>query len=348
MNVMKNKKALVISLIIIIIAAVGGIYLFNRPSQPTTPGDTVYVEVDNGDSVDTVIEKVIQAGVNVDYDKLYDEFVKKDAKIYPNQYQLTTNMSASEIVDILNNPMTNIEGNKLIIVEGDNLVNVASNLAQKSDGRYTQEQIINYWNDQTNLNNYINQYWFLTEDILQPGILYPLEGYFAPATYNLLPNFELEDMTKEFLDAMGAELEPYREASNRHNLSIQQFITLASIVERESMHEVDRPKIAGVFYNRLEQNMPLQSDITVLYAKQEHKELVTIDDTQVDSPYNTYKNLGIPIGPIAMVQASCLEAVSNPEENDYLYFFAKQDTGEVIYSRTLEEHQKVSEENAWQ
>ncbi len=134
----------------------------------------------------------------------------------------------------------------------------------------------------------------------------------------------------------------------KEGFTFHDYLTLASIVERETMHAEDRAKVAGVFYNRIEENMPLQSDITVLYAKGEHKSLVTYDDLEYNSPYNTYKVDGLPPGPISSVSLASLEAVYKPDNNDYLYFFAKQDTGEVLYAKTLEEHEKNSKEFAWE
>lgn len=343
MKKMNKKILIIVGLLIVVCGAIGSYFALKN----NKPARLVYVTVEQGDSVENVIQKVVDSGVDVTSKALYKEFVSQDAKIYANCYELKTNMTPKEIVTILNNPTGNYQGDKLVVIEGDNLVNVAAKLAEKSAGRYTSDQIIAYWNDQDNIKKWMQSYWFLTEDVLSSDVLYPLEGYFAPATYPLVPDFDLETITTKMLDAMGANMQPYQEVSARQGLSINQFISLGSIVERETMHQEDRPKVAGVFFNRLEQNMPLGSDITVLYAMQQHKEIVTYADLEIDSPYNTYKVTGLTPGPIAMVSKSCLEAVSEPEDNDYLYFFAKQDTGEIIYSKTLEEHEKVSKENAW-
>lgn len=343
MKKMNKKFITIIFLILLIIIGFGGWSIY----QQNQPGETIYISVNEGESVNEVIANLKQAGVKTDGKRIYKEFVKENASVYPNNYQLTTKMSPKEIVTILNNPQSNIRGDKLVVIEGDNLKNVAKNVETYSKGRITQQQILAYWSNQENLQRWIDQYWFLTDAILNPDILYPLEGFFAPATYNFSPDCSLEEVTTKMLDTMNTNLTPYQDQSTRQGLCIEEFITLASVVERETMHSVDQAKVAGVFYNRLKTNMPLQSDITVLYAKQEHKEHVMYDDLAVNSPYNTYLHEGLPIGPIAMVSASVLQAVSQPEQNDYYYFFAKQDTGEIIYSKTLEEHEKVSEDNAW-
>ena len=128
--------------------------------------------------------------------------------------------------------------------------------------------------------------------------------------------------------------------------SVHEFLTLASIVESESLFEKDRPVIAGVFINRLNKDMPLQSDITVLYALQEKRVDVSYADLEVDSKYNTYKHTGLPVGPVCAVPGNTMDDVLNYEKTDYLFFFATED-GEVIYSKTIDEHNKVVEDNVW-
>lgn len=191
MKKMNKKILIIVGLLIIICGAISSYFAFknNKPAQ------LVYVTVEQGDSVENVIQKVVDSGVDVTSKALYKEFVAQDAKIYANCYELKTNMTPKEIVSILNNPTSNYQGDKLVVIEGDNLVNVAAKLAEKSAGRYTRDQIIEYWNDQDSIKKWMECYWFLTEDILSTDVLYPLEGYFAPATYPLVPNFDLETIT---------------------------------------------------------------------------------------------------------------------------------------------------------
>ena len=198
------------------------------------------------------------------------------------------------------------------------------------------------------MNKLIDQYWFLTDDILNKDIKYPLEGYLYPETYFLdSEDPDIEEITASMLDKTDEVLTPLKdEISNKLDMSVHEFLSFASIVERESLFEDDRPMIAGVFKNRLDQNMALQSDITVNYALDKTGVNVSIADTQVDSKYNTYKYKGLPVGPICAVPERTMEDCINYEPNDYLFFFATED-GDVLYSKTYEEHQKVVEENRW-
>ena len=102
--------------------------------------------------------------------------------------------------------------------------------------------------------------------------------------------------------------------------------------------------IAQVFFNRLAIEMPLQSDISILYALGVHKELVTYEDLEVDSPYNLYKNTGFGPGPFNNPGTSAIEAVLNPLDNSYYYFVADLKTGKVYFSETLEEHNVLVEQ----
>ena len=177
--------------------------------------------------------------------------------------------------------------------------------------------------------------------------MYPLEGYLYPETYFVTSEKPtIQETTEMILDHTDKVLSKRKADIKSSNMTVHQFLTLSSVVENESLFEKDRAKIAGVFMNRLNKNMPLQSDITVLYALQEKRVAVTSADLQVDSKYNTYKNAGLPVGPVCSPSAGTMDDVLNYEKSDYYYFFAKKD-GSVIYSKTYEEHQKAVSENKW-
>ena len=116
---------------------------------------------------------------------------------------------------------------------------------------------------------------------------------------------------------------------------------MASLVEREGVTEKDRKKIAGVFFNRIDIDMPIQSDISVMYALNTHKTKLSNKDVRVDSPYNLYKNAGYGPGPFNTPSVQAIEATLNPSDRDenYLYFVANLKTGKVYYSHTLQEHE---------
>ncbi len=181
-----------------------------------------------------------------------------------------------------------------------------------------------------------------------------LEGYLFPATYGFSREVTAEEVVRRMLtafdDRVTAEL---RQGAQAAGLSLRDVVTLASIVEREAVLPEERPLIAGVFLNRLRLDMRLDADPTVQYALANDSESVdrfgfwkrglTLEDLQVDSPYNTYVNLGLPPGPIADPGLASLEAVVRPEQSDYLYFVARDD-GSHVFAETFEEHLRNVEE----
>ena len=173
----------------------------------------------------------------------------------------------------------------------------------------------------------------------------PAEGSLLPETYSFSRNDERQTVIKRMQEAMQAELEtlwPQR-AAGLPLKSKEEAVILASIVEKETGIAAERPRVAGVFINRLNKKIPLQTDPTVIYAlTQGRKKLeraLTYDDLKIPSPYNTYLVQGLPPAPIANPGRDSLRAVLNPENNDYLYFVADGSGGHV-FAATLQEHNK--------
>lgn len=164
-----------------------------------------------------------------------------------------------------------------------------------------------------------------------------LEGYLYPDTYIFDENMS----EHEIIDTMLANFEriviPVYEQSQTDK-SLDEIIKLASIVEREAANDEERPRIASVFVNRLNTGMKLESCATVQYLLKERKSILSNSDTQIDSPYNTYKNSGLPIGPIASPGLRSIEAALYPEDTNYFYFMASADGDYSLFAETFEEH----------
>jgi len=189
-----------------------------------------------------------------------------------------------------------------------------------------------------------------------------LEGFLFPDTYRILkstadlakinPKTAGETIIKKILSNTQAKLDSLKiNAGNSQGLSLFQIITLASIIEKETgknavtasqkqQLQEERQTIAGIFLNRLKAGMPLESDATINYITGKNNPGVSISDLNADSPYNTYKNQGLPKGPICNPSLSSIQAVLSPIKTDYFYFLHKQPSGEVVYSKTFEEHIK--------
>lgn len=167
-----------------------------------------------------------------------------------------------------------------------------------------------------------------------------LEGYLFPATYEFYPWENERDIIIKMLKAFETYVMPvYLEAETDY--SLDQIITMASIVEREAANDSERGKIASVFYNRMDKDMTLSSCATVQYIIKERKPILSNSDIKIKSPYNTYINKGLPIGPISSPGLNSVKAALYPEETDYLYFAAKADGSENVFSRTDEEHMET-------
>lgn len=172
-----------------------------------------------------------------------------------------------------------------------------------------------------------------------------LEGYLFPATYDIPPNATPKTIVSMMLKTFDENFsDTYYLRAKELGMSIDEVVTFASIIERETNADTERAKVAGVFYNRLEKNMYLESCATVQYILGENKPVLSVDDTSINSPYNTYRNGGLPIGPIASPGADCIKAVLYPEKTDAL-FFVLGTNGEHIFSETYEDHLKAMEEN---
>lgn len=350
-----SKKAKILAaIIIVLICIIGGtlIYYFNGIGAVSSNSKEVVVEIPKGSSGNDIIKILNENGL------IKSEFC---AKIYlkmhsysfkSNGYILNENMSLSDMLSIIEKADSQyISNTKITVIDGQTIPEFAQNIAKNTDIKY--EDIIAKWNDKTYLQSLIKDYWFLTNDILQDGIYYPLEGYLAPETYFLTADTtNIEAITKMMLDQTEKHLENYKDEIEKFEItnkkfSIHEFMTLASIVQRESpAKNEDRCMIAGVLINRLNKPMRLQSDVTVNYGNQVTKVDVTYNDLNSDSKYNTYRYDGLPVGPISAISTDVIHDTLNYKKNDYYFFFATKEQ-KVLYAITFQEHQENVSKNKW-
>lgn len=331
-----------ISLIIIIGGtAVGGYLYVNSALKPVDPDDTkpVNVEIPIGSGV-TSIGKILEEKGIVKNSTVFKYYVKfnNESGFQAGSYDLTPSMTLNEIVNSLKTGKVMRKAEfKITIPEGLQLDQIAEIIADHSP--YKKEEVEKKLNDKKWLEQLKKEYPNLvTDEIDNKEIKRPLEGYLYPATYSFYEKKPpLEDILKEMLDQTDEVLAQYRDSITEREYTAHQLLTMASLIEEEATEKADRGKISSVFYNRIEEEMPLQTDPTVLYALGEHKPRTNYDDLKVDSPYNTYKVKGLPPGPIANAGLSSIEAALQPEDTNFYYFLASAN-GSVYYSETLEEH----------
>ena len=345
-------KKIILGIIIGVIALAGlGIlltlhYYKEGISAVSEEGKEVVFTVESGQTGNEVLNNLDKAGLvnNVLCGKIYMK-LNKVGNFKANSYLLNQNMDLSKIFEIMEHPTDEyLVQLQITILDGNTIPDIAAAIAS-SMNKETNE-VLDFLNDETFINTLIKDYWFITEDILQEGIKYPLEGYLYPETFLFDNNATLEMVVRESLDMMDAYLTPKKDAIEAMGWSAHEFLTFSSIVEKESLFNEDRPKIAEVFLNRLGINMLLQSDITVNYAWDRTGVDVSYSHLEIDSPYNTYKYVGLPIGPISTSSQVTMDACIEHDNHEYLYFFAKED-GTVIYSKTLSEHNAAVQKYQW-
>ncbi|TDQ38014.1 endolytic transglycosylase MltG [Aureibacillus halotolerans] len=262
---------------------------------------------------------------------------KNEQGFQAGSYQLSPSMDVETIISQLKTGKIIQEAEfKLTIPEGQSLDQIAETISNNTS--FTEEEVMATLNDEEFISSLMSKYPdLLTDDILKPEIKHPLEGYLFPATYSFYePSPSIESIVMKMVDQMSEVVRRYT-GQMPEDMSAHRLLTFASLIEEEATESTDRRKIAGVFMNRLQSDMRLQTDPTVLYALDQHKVRISLDDLEVQSPYNTYQNAGLPPGPIANMGEASLEAALNPEDTDAIYFYARPN-GEVLFSETLEEH----------
>lgn len=346
-----RKIVYILTIGILIVAGVLAISGYNYVSAGLKPLDRndkklVQVEVPSGSSnrqIGDILEDgdVIRDGMVFNF---YTKF-KNLTNFQAGYYQFSPNMTLDQISKELQQggsaePLD--DASKLTIPEGYDVDQIASLVAKKTD--FKKEDFIKVIKDDKFFDQLKAQYPdLLTDAGNAKDVRYRLEGYLFPATYNVHKSKSLEDLVTQMVSTTNQVLTPYYSKIKEKGMTVQEVMTLASLVEKEGVTQSDRKNIAQVFFNRIAAGMPLQSDISILYALGEHKEFVYNKDLEVDSPYNLYKNTGYGPGPFDNPSQEAILAVLEPTDNDYVYFVADISTGKVYYAKTYEEHMELVE-----
>ena len=325
--------------VILLILGISWVYL----ASPVDKNDKKDIEVEITKGISVVkISNILKEEKLIRSKTLFKVYIKlySNKTLKAGNYMLNRSMSLSEIVEVLE------EGSKfdsstlkLTFKEGQRITDYAKVVADSTNNNY--EDVIAIFKDKNYMSELINKYWFLTNNILQDGIYYPLEGYLAPDTYYFKDSdVDTKEIIERMLDEMNKELTEYRVSLGDN---VHYYLTMASIVELEGKTLEDRQNIMGVFNNRISAGMHLGSDVTTYYAFQASMSTkVTSEQYNTTNPYNTRptSKVGPPIGPICNPDLTSIQASINPINNNYLYFVADSN-GKVYYSRTIDEQNKV-------
>ncbi|ELY5747729.1 endolytic transglycosylase MltG [Streptococcus iniae] len=356
----KKISTIVITTIVILILSVGlfaTIFVY-RAVNPVDKNDNTYVQVEipvgSGNKlIGQVLEKegVIRSATVFNF---YTKF-KNYSNFQSGYYNLQKSMTLDDISKALQNGGTDHPTKpalgKILIPEGFSIRQIAKAIqdnvntkTSKDKTPFSSKEFLNLVQDEAFIKEMVRKYPKLLASIPKKSdAVYQLEGYLFPATYSYYKNTSMRDIVDEMLATTDATLAPYYDRIAASGKSVNDVLTLASLVEKEGSTDVDRRYIASVFYNRLNNGMALQSNIAILYAMGKLGDKTTLAedaaiDTTINSPYNIYTNTGLMPGPVDSPGVAAIDATVKPADTDYLYFVANVHTGEVFYARTYDEH----------
>ena len=358
-------RFLVTLLILLALLGVGGFYGYRYAEsalQPIDPSSKQYVKVQipegaNSQEIGSILEK---SGL-VKHGLLFTAYVKYKnySDLKSGYYNLQKSMSTEDLIKALQKggtpePQEVVYAN-LTIPEGFTLEQIAQTVAQLQ-GEFkeplTAEAFMAKVQDENFIAQEVAKYPKLLESLpaKDSGVRYRLEGYLFPATYTIKESTTIESLIDEMLATMDKNLSPHYATIKEKNLTVNELLTIASLVEKEGAKTEDRKLIAGVFYNRLNLGMPLQSNIAILYADGKIGQKVSLADdvaidTTIDSPYNVYTNIGLMPGPVDSPSMDAIESSINQTKSDNLFFVANVQDGKVYFATTKEEHDKNVEEH---
>ena len=359
------KGCLVTILVLVILFGAGGFFGLRYAEsalQPVDPSSKQYMSVQIPDGANTqeigsTLEKsgIIKNGLVF---TLYAKY-KNYTGLKSGYYNLQKSMSVEDVIKELQKGGTpepqEVTLADLTIPEGYTLEQIAQTVGQLQ-GEFkepmTAEAFLAKAQDETFIAQEVAKYPNLLESLpaKDSGVRYRLEGYLFPATYTNKESTTVESLIDSMLAAMDKNLSSHYAAIKEKNLTVNELLTIASLVEKEGAKTEDRKLIAGIFYNRLNLGMPLQSNIAILYAEGKLGQNISLSDdaainTSIDSPYNVYTKVGLMPGPVDSPSLDAIESSINQTKSDYLYFVANVQDGKVYYATTLEEHERNVQEH---
>lgn len=346
------KKVVLIIVVLIIILGIGSFswYLNGMKSVVTSKSsnEVISVEIEEGmgtSSIAKLLEKnnVIKSATVM---KIYVK-LNNISNLKAGKYDFTNTEDLKTIINHIKNGDIADNSVKITFIEGKNMRWIAKTISEKTEN--TEDDVFNLLEDEEYIDSLIEKYWFITDEVKDKRIYYPLEGYLLPDTY-VFENKEVSVKTifSVILNFTEKYLNDYKDEIENNSLTAHQVLTMASMAELEGKSLEDREEIIGVFYNRIRQGMSLGSDVTTYYAfKVDMGERdLTAKELNTENPYNT-RGPGmsgmIPVGPICNPSKTAIEATLKYKETDALYFVADKN-GKVYFTKTNSEHNKKIQE----
>lgn len=347
-------KKVLISIVFSIILLISIFIIYYNIGLTAVGGsnDKVEFTVEVGSNYYNVIDALDEKGLikNKLCFKLYIKLNNKN-NIQAGKYLLDKNMSVKEIVNIFSSGSTyNPNVISITFKEGLNIRGIATVIGENTDNSY--DSVLELLKDENYLNEVINNYWFITNDIKNKDIYYSLEGYLFPDTYQIDKTKSVKEIFKIMLDRMEKELDKYKKEIDNSKYTVHEILTLASVIEKEGKTK-DFKNISSVFHNRLDINKKLESCATTYYGMGldfNEVGIATAEMTSSNNPYNTYKIIGLPVGPIASPGSKAIESAINPIESDLLYFLSDNEGVTYFFVEYIDhqnKQQQLINEGKW-
>lgn len=332
------KILLAIVLVVVFVAGYFGITMLNEYNS-TNPGteETVTIEVAQGETTWDIAAKLKENGL-IDYEVVFYLKARETGVAGVLRYGTFTfqkDCGLKEILEVLTTGGAQKDSVMFTIPEGYTIEMIAKKL--ETEGICTEAEFLDAVQQDYD-------YWFLENIPEDEAIRYKLQGFLYPETYAITEEMTAEDIVKVMLNQFDKEFtEELRSQMEDQGKTVFEVVVIASMIERETLIDSERVMVSGVIKNRMEIGMMLQIDPTALYPLTEglyDKTTVTYDDIAIDSPYNTYKYYGLPIGPIANPSILSLEAALNPADHEFYYYHTdkEKNDGSHIFTKTYEEH----------
>ena len=305
----------------------------------TTKGEDVTIVIPEGSS-SKEIAKILKANGLIRFEKAFLERLQDSeyaGRLQAGTYTLNTGMNTLDMMAMMSVAVDSDSVlQKLVVPEGFTVDQIAERCEEQDI--CSAKEFKNACQSVTKAD-----FSYLGDVPEGANVRYKVEGYLFPATYDITKDTTAESLVAWMLDTFKANYtEEMQNKATEMGLTSYDVVNRAAMIERECKYEQERPRIAGVINNRLDEDMKLQIDSTVLYPLTSglyNKSEVTYDDLEIESPYNTYKYSGMPVGPICNPGLSCINAVLNPESHEYLYYHViNEETGEHEFYKTYEEH----------
>lgn len=347
-----SKKGVFIALVVILVVIILTPFNWYKSSSRAVSDDSSEVEfvVSEGATLGQVAAELEDAGIirSAAAVKIYNK-LQGGIILQAGTYKLDKSWNMPTIIDNISVGNAVDSSISLTFIEGTGVEEYADVIAANTSN--TREEVLAVMSDTDYIRTLIDKYWFLTDDILNEDIYYPLEGYLMPNTYKVADkDVDVQTIVEMLLDQTATVLEPYRSTveSGSTGYTIHEIMTLASVTEREGKSTEDRAEIIGVFKNRLAAGMSLGSDVTTYYAFGVDMATSDLTYNQLHSanPYNT-RGPGmegkLPVGPICNPSEDAIDAVFNYKTTDAMYFVADVN-GKVYFTKTSAEHEaKIAE-----